>query len=609
MALHVSPRKLALVIGNSRYDDPALAQLTAPVDDVNALAGLLRDAAVGGFDAVRTLLDQNLAEVQPAIADFFAERRPDDLLLLYFSGHGVLDERGRLYLAVMNTRRARLSGTAVPAAYLTDEMDNSRSRRQVLILDCCHSGAFARGTKAATGAKAVTLATFEGHGYGRTVLTATDATQFAWEGDQIIGQAENSLFTHFLVEGLRTGEADENRDGRISLDEWYDYAFGRVVQATPRQTPGKWSYKQQGEIYIAQNPRFSQLRPADLPLELIELINSRDAAQREAAVRWLGHLLAGSAPGPAAAARQALKRMAEDDSRRVAAAAARALGAAAPEPAAAHLAEPKPEAERRAPAAQSPPAAAAPAAADSTLPPPASAAPRPAAPAAARPAERRPEPERRPAAPSQPPPSAAAPAAAGAAPSPLGAAAARPATQPATAGLPPAEGALPPQAAAARPAPVARRVLPWVAAPLGCFLLACLLAAVVFDLPGILSAGLGSLLAPTATGAEDQATRGVSPTATESTPQTTATGAAPEPTEAGVQPTAAAQPTQTAPAAALDDEWIAYAAGPVGVSEIQLMRPDGSERTQLTDSGFNVEPAWSPDGRRLAFVSTRDGDS
>jgi hypothetical protein len=329
-----SPRKYALVIGNSQYDDAALAQLTTPIEDVNDLAVLLRDETIGGFTEVVTLINQGLPAIQPAVADFFADKRPDDLLLVYFSGHGVLDDRGRLYLAVSNTRRARLSGTALPAAYITDEMDNSRSRRQVVILDCCHSGAFARGSKSATGVKAVTQATFEGNGYGRTVLTATDATQFAWEGDQVIGRAENSIFTHFLVEGLRTGAADDDGDGQIGLDEWYEYVYQKVVETTPKQTPGKWSYKQQGQLVIARNPRFSRVKTGDLPFELVNLMVSHDSVQREAAVRWLKHLLAGTDPGPRQAAREALQQLAEDDSRRVANAAAQALaGPAIPTPA------------------------------------------------------------------------------------------------------------------------------------------------------------------------------------------------------------------------------------------------------------------------------------
>lgn len=67
-------------------------------------------------------------------------------------------------------------------------MDQSRSRRQVVVLDCCHSGAFERGAKAVTGESVGTQALFgdvsgfQSEGEGRIALTATDATQFAWDG-------------------------------------------------------------------------------------------------------------------------------------------------------------------------------------------------------------------------------------------------------------------------------------------------------------------------------------------------------------------------------------------------------------------------------------------
>ncbi|MEK7324288.1 MAG: caspase family protein, partial [Chloroflexota bacterium] len=192
-------RKLALIIGNSQYDDANLSQLTAPAADVRALDELLRAPEIGGFDAVQTLENRSFDGVQLAIADFFADKKPDDLLLLYFSGHGLLDPQGRLYLAVKNTRNDRLSGSAIASLFLKDEMDNSRAKRQVLILDCCQSGAFGQGAKGAPGAQAITNATFEGR--GRVVLTATDKTQPAWEGNRIIGGVETSIFTHFIVEG------------------------------------------------------------------------------------------------------------------------------------------------------------------------------------------------------------------------------------------------------------------------------------------------------------------------------------------------------------------------------------------------------------------------
>ena len=126
--------------------------------------------------------------------------------------------------------------------------------------------------KGAPGAKVGTAAAFEGTGSGRVVLTATTSTQYAWEGDQLIGQADNSVFTHHLIQGLRTGEADADADGRITLDELYNYVYEQVVDKTPLQTPGKWSYRQQGEIVIARNPR-PVVKPVELPVDLQQTID------------------------------------------------------------------------------------------------------------------------------------------------------------------------------------------------------------------------------------------------------------------------------------------------------------------------------------------------
>ena len=318
-------RKIALVIGNSEYDDASLARLITPSEDVNDLATLLKSPEVGGFDEVLALVNEAATSVRKAIARLFKEKSPDDLLLLYFSGHGVLDDQGHLYLAVKDTERDLLSGTAIPANFITGEMDRSRSRRQVLVLDCCHSGAFARGSKGAVGASVGTASAFEGTGYGRVVLTATDATQYAWEGDQVIGRADNSVFTHYMIQGLQTGEADQDHDGRITLDELYDYVYAQVVAQTPKQTPGKWSYKQQGDMVIAKNPHPPAAQAVELPGELRQAIESPLANVREGAVRELASLLRGSNAGLALAAREALQHLSEDDSRKVSIAAAEAL--------------------------------------------------------------------------------------------------------------------------------------------------------------------------------------------------------------------------------------------------------------------------------------------
>lgn len=137
-------RKFALIIGNNEYQDPKLAQLSSPSQDVEGFSQVLKDPNVGAFDVVDVLLNQSSSIVSEAIDNFFDEKKANDLLLMYFSGHGVLDDRGVLYLAMTNTNTNRLRSTAISSEFINGVMDNCRSKRQVLILDCNNSGAFAR---------------------------------------------------------------------------------------------------------------------------------------------------------------------------------------------------------------------------------------------------------------------------------------------------------------------------------------------------------------------------------------------------------------------------------------------------------------------------------
>jgi Caspase domain len=312
-------RKLALIVGNDRFDDPHLACLVSPAAEARALADILKAPEIGGFDEVTTLVNEPETQVRRGIASLFARRKSDDLLLLYFSTHGLLDENGRLFLAARDTQRDLLKATSISASFVTEEMDNCLSRRQVLVLDCCHSGAFARGTKGALGASVGTAVTFEGNGFGRWVLTATDSTQYAWDGDQVIGGSDlpTSVFTRHLIEGLRTGAADEDDDGRISLDELYAYIYQQVLSETRRQTPGKWAYKQQGNLIIARNPHPGR-KKASIPEHSLKALESDSPSVRERAVRELERHLHGPQVGLAKAAEETLQEIStEDDSRKI----------------------------------------------------------------------------------------------------------------------------------------------------------------------------------------------------------------------------------------------------------------------------------------------------
>jgi hypothetical protein len=320
----MAPKRSALIVASDRYQDVGLRKLRAPTRDAEALARVLGEPAIGNFD-VKIVANAPEHILRREIATFFADRSRDELLLVHFSCHGVKDDSGQLYFATTDTELRNLDATAVPAEFVNRHMTRSRSRRVVLLLDCCYSGAFARGMVHRAAAGVDLKDRFEGR--GRIVLTASSAMEYAFEEAELThGKGMPSVFTHTLVQGLETGDADRDGDGRISVDELYDYVFEHVRKATPNQTPGRWDFDLQGDFLVAHSPR---PHSTALQLELQEALEHPVAGVRLGAVGELEQLLHGKHPGYALAARQALEAMSGDDSQRVSTAAALALSAGA----------------------------------------------------------------------------------------------------------------------------------------------------------------------------------------------------------------------------------------------------------------------------------------
>ncbi|MFF4361233.1 caspase family protein [Streptomyces sp. NPDC001604] len=309
-------RRLALLVATYEHDDPGLSRLTAPAHDAEALAEVLRDPAVAGFD-VTLLVNEPHYRVGEAVGDLFDRRRSDDLVLLYFTGHGLKDEDGRLYLAMRNTRRGSLLFTSLPAEQVDQAMTGSDSRRQVLILDCCYSGAFPAGRLAKSDPQVHALERFQGR--GRTVLTASDAMQYSYEGDRLTGSAVQSVFTRHLVTGLREGTADLDGDGDITVDELYRYVHDRVVDEMPQQRP-KRQDDVEGRIVIARNVHWT------LPLHLRNALDSPVPEDRLSALDGLAHLRRVGNETVRAKVEEQIERLVGDDSRKVSAAAEELLG-------------------------------------------------------------------------------------------------------------------------------------------------------------------------------------------------------------------------------------------------------------------------------------------
>ncbi len=242
--------KFALLIGVSEYE-PGLNPLPAAVKDVAALQRIFQDSEMGGFDEVKTLINPDPQAMQYAIETLFSGHSKDDLELLFFSGHGVKDDNNNLHFATRitckNPKGDLIRSTAVPARFIREVMDNSRTKRQVIILDCCFSGAFDPALQSKDDGS-IDLPGQLG-AEGRVVLTSSSSTQYSFEQQG----SELSLYTRYLVEGIETGAGDLDEDGKISMRELHDYATSKVQETAPNMTPKLITLKDMGfEIVLAK---------------------------------------------------------------------------------------------------------------------------------------------------------------------------------------------------------------------------------------------------------------------------------------------------------------------------------------------------------------------
>jgi formylglycine-generating enzyme required for sulfatase activity len=309
-------RGRALLIATSRYTDKALRALSSALVDVAGLEEVLADPRIGDFD-VSTCVDAPWQEWLPRIEGFFSRATRDELLLLYISGHGVKDREGRLYFAATDTSLSLLLSTAISASFIHEVSSNSRSRRILMILDTCFSGAFAKGI-IKSDVQAVNAGEYFSAGAGRVVITASNAYQYALAGDSRDMLAQPSLLSRHIIHGLRTGEADTDGDGQVSSEDLIKYVEPRMAAEGELQRPQRWVFGLEGDLIVALNPAPPA---AALPQAVARLMQGPLEEMRLMAVPHLERLLADPSAPMALAARQALERLRQDASAAVAGAA------------------------------------------------------------------------------------------------------------------------------------------------------------------------------------------------------------------------------------------------------------------------------------------------
>lgn len=276
-------RYRALLIGNSTYpaDEHNLQTLKGPVKDIAALNRALADLSTGLFDDadVTLLPEATSTRAIRALGRFFGTATRDDVLLVYFSGHGKLDQSGRLHLCMQDTDSADLLSTAVSSARISEFVDASRARNVVIVLDCCYAGAF-RGAELGQAMA----------GPGRYVLTSCRGTQLANDATVENG---TSYFTQHLVDGLLGAAADQDGDGYVTFSDLYAYVDRRLREAG-KQIPQR-RVDGDGDLPLAKRPQAVPVPTAGA------MPATRQTAATFGPDEPKGQAVDSASPGPAAA--------------------------------------------------------------------------------------------------------------------------------------------------------------------------------------------------------------------------------------------------------------------------------------------------------------------
>ena len=191
----LSERRVALVIGNGAYKHAPL--LPNPANDARLMAEALRAI---GFELVggRALTDVGTkAELDQAVRRFGEMIRGGGVGVFFYAGHGVQVD-GKNYLIPVNAdvgSRAQIKYELVDADYVLDEMNESSTKVNLVILDACRNNPFAgRGLRAVSPGLATVLAP-----KGTLIAYSTAPGKTAADGT-----GKNSPFSESLARQLRT---------------------------------------------------------------------------------------------------------------------------------------------------------------------------------------------------------------------------------------------------------------------------------------------------------------------------------------------------------------------------------------------------------------------
>jgi Caspase domain len=266
----MSEKKYAVLIGNGEFpqDPKVLPTLRCSVNDATAFNDVLRSPTYGLFDETVVLADKRHHEILLELNKVLKRAEKNDLVLIYYSGHGKLNTTGILHLATLDTQVGYIEATSVSVVRIRELMDTCPSKKMILILDCCYSGRVAGAYLKGNVEDHLQQVAGGNDSRGIYLLTASTGVQVAQEkeGD------ENSLLTKYLLEGIREAKADFDDDGLVTISDLFKYVSD-TISLESSQVPTKTDLNVQGDsLVVAKTGRGQGVQRE---AELVQLLYQR----------------------------------------------------------------------------------------------------------------------------------------------------------------------------------------------------------------------------------------------------------------------------------------------------------------------------------------------
>jgi hypothetical protein len=230
-----------LSVGIDRYRSADVAELVNAANDARAVGELMPRIRQGLFREaqVTVLLNEQatLAGIRQAFERVAAAAQPEDVVLLFLAGHGVISDGRYSFLPhdlpALDARGLREGALGQEA--LADLLASLPTSRAAVLIDTCHAGAVAGADAVLRQSRDRAWVGALGYNTGRFVLAGTTTQQEALDGI-----AGHGVFTAVVLDGL-SGIADRkpkgNEDGRVDVVELTRYAEARVPEEATKIAP------------------------------------------------------------------------------------------------------------------------------------------------------------------------------------------------------------------------------------------------------------------------------------------------------------------------------------------------------------------------------------